>query len=286
MDNLNKSLQALDAAADELLRKSAAGDDDKDDVKPDDVADDSGDTDDEDNTDDTDEVKKCDSPDGDNVKKSDDCDDADVQKSEDEDDEEDEDNVSKSLEDAQQSVEDDFRSDPDIIKGIENSEFNAAMIATLVKSLGEIQYDMSQNRKSADDATSIMAKSLQASLSTNQKLIADNERLLRRVNKLEKSFNQGIEKLLDAIDTVSTEPAHTRKSVNSISIHDKDFQKSLGSNSVGGFESLSKSQVIGVLTNELYSGNTLVTPQAVIGFESGAPLSPELKALVVSKCKA
>lgn len=279
MENLNKSLQALDIAAEELLKKSNGGKDDKGDIKPNDVADTSNDGD---SDTDTDEVKKCDNPDGDNMNKSDDCDDADVQKSEDD---EPDDTVSKSLEDTQAELDDSFRSDPDIVKGIENSEFNAAVVATLVKSLGEIQYDMSQNKQSNDNATAVLVKSLQASLSTNQRLMADNEKLIRRVNKLEKSLDQGMEKLLDAIDSISVEPAHTRKSLNSISVHDKDFSKSLGGNTVGGFESLSKSQVIGILTNELYNGNPRVTTNDVISYESGAPLSPELRALVTAKCK-
>lgn len=284
MDNLSKSLQALDAAADELLQKSKAVDEDNDNLNPDEVSE-------KDAKPET--IQKCDNPDGDNVKKGEDCADGDcddnVQKSEDTEDSDDapadEEPVSKSLEDTQQSVEDDFRADPDIVKGIENSEFNAAMIATLVKSLGEIQYDISQSKKSSDSSTAILAKSLQASLSTNQKLMAENDKLIRRVNKLEKSLDQGFEKILDAIDSMSAEPAHTRKSLESISVHDKDFSKSLGSTSVGGFDSLSKGQVMSILTNELYSGNAAVSANDVIGYESGAPLSPELKALVASKCK-
>ena len=285
MDNLNKSLEALDAAADELLKKSTSSNDDKDDIKPDDVADTSNS---EDTTNDTDEVKKCDKPDGDNVKKSDDNEDCDVQKSDDDADCDDgncDDKVSKSLEDTQLDVKDDFIADPDIVKGIENSEFNAAVVATLVKSLGEIQFDINQNRQAADGATATLVKSLQASLVTNQKLIADNEKLTRRVSKLEKSLNQGIENIMEAIDSISIEPAHTRKSLTSINVHDKDFQKSLGGTTVGGFDSLSKSQVMSVLTEELYSGNSIVTPNDVISYESGAPLSAELKTLVVNKCR-
>ena len=278
MDNLSKSLAALDAAAEEMLKKSK----DADDVEPDDVSDA--------DADDDDTVEKCDTPDGDSadtVQKSDDCDgdDCDVQKSDDTDDDEDEDDSDESLEDVQKSIEDDFQSDVDIIKGIENSEFQAAMIATLVKSLGEIQYDINQNKRAANNTTSVLAKSLQATLAVNQKLLADNERLVRRMNKLEKSFTQGLERIMDSIDDISIEPAHVRKSVNSISVYDKDFQKSLGSKPVGGFEGLSKSQIVTVLTNELYSGNQLVTPSDIISVESGAPLRQELRDLVVNKCK-
>jgi hypothetical protein len=131
-----------------------------------------------------------------------------------------------------------------------------------------------------------MAKSMQAVLLSNKSLSAENEALKRRVNKLEKSISMGFDKVLDAIDTISTEPAHQRKSMASINVHDKDFNKSLnGSGDVGGFESLSKSQVLNVLNNELYSGNQLVTAQDIISYESGAPLRVELQPLVMSKCK-
>lgn len=289
MDNLSKSLAALDAAAEEMLKKSK----NTDDIKPNDVSD-SGDND-------EDTVEKCDTPDGDNaVKKSDGCDGDDcddvqksddvdedddtVQKSDDTDDDEDGDD-DESLEDVQKSIEDDFQSDVDILKGIENSEFQAAMIATLVKSLGEIQYDINQNKRAASTTSAVLAKSLQAALATNQKLMADNEKLVRRVNKLEKSLSQGFEKVMDAIDGISVEPAHVRKSVSTINVHDRNFQKSLGSDSVGGFENLSKSQIVNVLTNELYAGNQLVSPADIISVESGAPLRQELRDLVANKCK-
>ena len=288
MKELNKSLMALDAAADELLQKSKKTDDD---VKPDDIAGDDADNNDndddvqkgEDTTEGDDTVQKCDNPDGDNINKSDTDDDDD---SDDADDEEDDENVSKSIDDIQDSINDDFTADPDIVKGLENSEFNAAVVATLVKSLSEIQYDMNQNKKASDDVSKVLAKSLQASLVASQKLAADNAKLIRRINKLEKSLDQSMERIMEAVDTISVEPAHVRKSVNSIAVHDKNFSKSLGNNDLGGFESLSKSQILGILSNELYTGNAAVTAADVVGFESGAPLRPELQALVASKCKA
>ena len=289
MNALNKSLADLDAAADELLRKS------KKSVKTTDVESNEVFDDDDDN------VEKCDTPDGDNpdtVQKSDDCDgeDCDVQKSDDcdgedcdvqksEEDDEDEDDDNDTLEEVQKAIEDDFQSDIDIIKGIENSEFQAAMVATLVKSLGELQYDVHQNQRKSNNTSAVLAKSLQAALTTNQQLIADNQQLLRRVNKLEKSLSQGLDKILDAIDDMSVEPAHVRKSVSSINVYDRNFQKSLGSNMNNGVDSLSKGQIVNILTNELYAGNQLVSPSDVISVESGAPLRGELRELVASKCK-
>lgn len=275
-NNLNKSLAALDAAADELLKKSNTDDadkdkdKDKDDVKPDEVSQDG-------------DMEKCDKPDGDNLKKSDDDDDDDDDSSDDSDDGED---TSKSLENIQQDIIDDFKQDSDIANGAATSEFQAAMVAATAKSLGELQYDIRQNNKSDNQIAGVIIKSFQAVIASNNQLRADNDRLTRRLNKLEKSLDKGFEGILEAIDSFSTQPAHMRKSVGSINVHDKDFNKSVnGNGGVNGFESLSKSQVLTTLTNEVYANNPEVRTQDIISYESGAPLREELKALVVSKCK-
>ena len=268
-NNLNKSLAALDAAADELLKKSNSDDADKD-IKPDDVSDDDKSKD--------DDIEKCDKPDGDNLKKSDDDD------SSDDADEDEGEDTEKSLEDIQQDIVEDFKQDSDIANGVATSEFQAAMVAALAKALGDIQYDMNNNIKSDNHATSILAKSLQAVIASNQQLRTDNDRLTRRLNKLEKSLNQGFEGVMEAIDNLSTQPAHIRKSVGSINIHDKDFSKSVAG-SGNSVESLTKSQVMSILTNELYANNPEVRAADIISYESGAPLRPELQSLVASKCK-
>lgn len=271
-NNLNKSLAALDAAADELLKKSNTddADKDKDDVKPDEVSQDG-------------DMEKCDKPDGDNLKKSDDDDSDDDDSSDDSDDGED---TSKSLEDIQQDIMEDFHQDADIANGTATSEFQAAMVAATAKSLGELQYDIRQNNKSDNQIAGVIIKSFQAVIASNNQLRADNDRLTRRLNKLEKSLDKGFEGILEAIDSFSTQPAHMRKSVGFINVHDKDFNKSVnGNGGVSGFESLSKSQVLTTLTNELYANNPEVRTQDIISYESGAPLREELKALVVSKCK-
>lgn len=283
-NDLNKSLAALDAAADELLKKSNADTADKDDdLKPDDVSQD----------DDTEGVQKCDKPDGDNIKKGDKPDKDNIKKSDDADDEdedseddaddEDED-TSKSLEDIQQEIIDDFNQDGDIASGAATSEFQAAIVAATAKSLGELQYDLRQSNKNDNHIAGIMAKSLQAVIASNTQLRAENTKLTRRLNKLEKSLNTGFENLLEAIDSLSTQPAHMRKSIGSLNIHDKNFSQSLNGG-IGGFESLSKSQVMSVLTNELYASNPAVRAEDIISYESGAPLREELKSLVISKCK-
>ena len=270
MNELTKSLEALESAADELLKKSNS--DDKEDIKPSEVSDDSADNGDKDKDKDDDDVEKggkmCD-PDGDNLKKSD----------------EDEGEVKKSLETFQDEMGEQFKTDEDINKGVDTSEFQAALVTSIVKALGEIQYDLYNTKKGDVKVNDILAKSLQAVITSNTSLKAENDKLSRRVAKLEKSMEQGFSSILNALDDMSTQPAHLRKSVGSISVHDKDFNKSINGDSANGFESLSKSQVMNVLNTELYSGNTIVTPSDIISYESGAPLRPELQSLVVNKCK-
>lgn len=305
-DKLSKSLADLDAAADELLKKSAdtEADEEKDEDNepaPEDIADAAPAKDDEKDKDSEDtDLEKC----GDNptkLTKSEESEEAkdepveentkenkeDEENSEGDDNaEEGEDEENTTKEDVEKSVKDDFTANENINKALQSSEFQAAMVDVLVKSLSEIEYSMHSSSKDQEKAASVMAKSMQAVLLSNKSLSAENEALKRRVNKLEKSINIGFDKVLDAIDTISTEPAHQRKSMASINVHDKDFNKSLnGSGAVGGFESLSKSQVLNVLNNELYSGNQLVTAQDIISYESGAPLRVELQPLVMSKCK-
>lgn len=305
-DKLSKSLADLDAAADELLKKSAdaEADEEKDKDKepaPEDIADAAPAKDEKKDKDseDTDLEKCSDNPT--KLTKSEESEETkdepveekteenkeDEENSEGDDKaEEGEDEEDTTKEDVEKSVKDDFTANENINKALQSSEFQAAMVDVLVKSLSEIEYSMHSSSKDQEKAASVMAKSMQAVLLSNKSLSAENEALKRRVNKLEKSINMGFDKVLDAIDTISTEPAHQRKSMASINVHDKDFNKSLnGSGAVGGFESLSKSQVLSVLNNELYSGNQLVTAQDIISYESGAPLRVELQPLVMSKCK-
>ena len=265
MNELSKSLQELDDAADNLLRKSKG---DKEDIKPEDVSADAGDDADDDN--DEDDVEKAfDKPDGDNqIKKS-----------------EETEETQKSLSDFQQDLTYSFSEDEDIAKGVDTSEFQAALVTSIVKALGEIQYDFHNKGKSDAKVTDILAKSIKAVIDTNSALKEENDRLSSRVAGLEKSLDQGFSRIMETLESLSNQPAHMRKSVGSINVLDKDFNKSVNGNGADSFDSLSKSQVMSVLNNELYAGNSLVQPSDIISYESGAPLRPELKTLVVNKSK-
>lgn len=282
---LTKSLAELDSAADELLAKSKAAEDggkgEEENLAPEEVSDDSTSTP---NSEEgagegsEEELEKC----GDGVKKSDDPEQLDEGGESEEEPEEDE----KTADEMEKSLKDDFQANEVIAQGMENSEFFSAVVEVLTKSLSDVQYDTMVASKGAEAANEVLAKSMNAMIVANAALRADNERLTRRINKLEKSITQGFEKIMDSLDEMSSQPAHMRKSMRAVNVHDKDFGASLdGVQTPGGFESLSKSQVLTVLNNELYGGNPNVLPTDIISYESGAPLRPDLQALVASKSK-
>ena len=271
---LTKSLSILDSAADELLKKS---DKTAKEIEEEQI---------------DDKLDKCDNPDGDNMKKGEDTEDNDEdnedtedmednEDDEDTEDDEDGEDTEKSLKDIQENLTEDFVTDADLAAGVRNSEFQAALVCQLVKSLGDIQFDMGKQNKANNSATSILAKSLYSIISANNNLRAENQRLTRRVNSLEKSMRKGFEDVLGAIDSIGSQPAHDGKSV--ISVHDRNFQKSLGNTPN---LNLSKSEILDILSDEMYSGSNKVTVSDIIGYESGAPLRPELKALVAAKASA
>lgn len=283
---LTKSLAELDSAADELLAKSKAAEDggkgDEENLTPDEVSDDSTATPDseegagEGNDED---LEKCNCKDG--VKKSDEPEQLDEGDNGDESGEEE-----PTADEMEKSLKDDFQANEVIAQGMENSEFFSAVVEVLTKSLSDVQYDTMVAAKEAGAATDVLAKSMNAMIVANAALRADNERLTRRINKLEKSISQGFDKIMDSLDEMSSQPAHMRKSMRAVNVHDKDFGASLdGVQTPGGFESLSKSQVMNILNTELYGGNPNVQATDIISYESGAPLRPDLQALVVSKAK-
>lgn len=305
MSKLTKSLAELDAAADELLAKSKTpekleSEEKEDELTPEDISENAAasETEDAENSeDDTDEeasetedeedsVKKscCDPDDKDALTKSDD--DTDEEALSDEGDDNEDEETEETPEEMEKSFKEDFQSDDSIRMGVDQSEFLSAVVDIFSKSLGDMQYDMQSQRKAQDNASQVLAKSLQTLIQSNKSMHDDNERLTRRLNKLEKSLSQSVDRIMDCLDELATQPAHMRKSMANISVHDRDFDSSLNGQKVtGGFESMSKSEVLTVLNNELYAGNQNVTPQDIISYESGAPLRRDLQLLVASKNK-
>lgn len=295
---LTKSLAELEAAADELLKKSKNAKDDDEkasedtgEVTPEEVSDSGSSTDEDKNIED--ENQDEDAVDEKEVALSEEVEDPEPEESvkesepdEEEDTDADEDEDELTPEEVEKDVKDDFESDELVKKSMDNSEFLSSVVDILAKSMSDVQYNVHVGNKAQSAASEILAKSIQAVMTSNKTLKEENERLTRRINKLEKSISAGFEKVMDSLDELASQPAHVRKSMASVSVVDRDFDRSLnGSAVIGGFESLNKSQVLAVLNNELYAGNQNVSPSDIISYESGAPLRQDLQALVVSKCK-
>lgn len=266
------SLSDLDALADELLVKSEETSEledkekpDKEDVKPEDIAEGA-----EESEDKPEESKEDEEP----------------EEKEEDKEEPDEEPEEESKEDMEKSLQSDFAERSEIQQGMEASEFLTAVVDVLSKSLCDVQYEVRGGFDSQVEANSILAKSLKATLQMNSQLAEENRQLKAQMESLEKSITNGFVNIMGAIEEIGSQPASVRKSVKSVSIQDRDFvASSNGYVKPSGFESLSKSQVIGVLETEMIQGNPLVTPSDIIGYESGAPLREELKALVSSKTR-
>lgn len=322
MGNLSKSLIELDAMADELLKKSEAiepvededkdltksqaADDDNEELKPEDVSENTPEdtvqnTDDsEEKKDDTDEteddetepeedkteksvkksIKKSVNTDDDdedeeeNIKK---CDDkvTPIKKSEKDKPEEDTDEVKENLE---KSIKKNFEDNEDIKKSMDASEFLTAMTEVLAKSLTDVVFSNQISAQRSSDNDDVLAKSLHASLSLNKSMAEELTAVKEQNEVLKKSITEGFNMIQEQIEQFSHQPVSMRKSVGNIQVQDRNFQKSLS----GGQArmNLSKSEVLAKLNNMMYSGNPLVTPQDIISYESGAPLRPEVAQLI------
>lgn len=183
------------------------------------------------------------------------------------------------------SIQADFQQVEDIRKGMDASEFLTSVVEILSKSLGDVLFEVQSNGQDSQATATVLGKSLQAALMQNTQM-ADELAALRAENaELKKSISEGFDGLSVALNQFMTQPATMRKSVDSIHVMDRNFGKSLDTGA-DGFESLSKSQVMAVLNQELYKGNPSVQPTDIIGYESGAPLRPELRQLVMNASRA
>ena len=317
MSKVAKSLSDLDALADEVLSKSVK--DDKEDLKPEEISENVPDDASKDNPENnapaadepkSDDVKKDDTDDkkdaedgaeedlekcvnADDVKKSEESDPVpeddekdeskeDV-KPEDDSDEEDEDVDNK--EDLEKSIKSDFASDEEVKKGMDASEFLSSVVEILSKSLADAAGEIQISRADSKQSASILAKSLQATLSLNKSMAAEMTELKKENAELKKSIVDGLGEIKATLDEVLSQPVGMRKSVKNIQVMDRNFQKSLNGDAATGIENLSKSQILDILVSEMHAGNQAVTAGDIVAYESGAPLHAGLVALVNSKCK-
>lgn len=197
--------------------------------------------------------------------------------------------VEPELEDLEKSIQEDFESNEDIKKSIDESEFLTAVTEVIAKSLAEVVFNLQDSSEKSSVSNDVLAKSIHASIglnksmkeelmllkSQNAELKAQNEAL---VKSMEKGFEDITTMMTQKFEEISHQPASLQKSVRNISVNDRNFQKSIGGSEVGN--NLSKSEVLNKLTGLMYSGNAMVTPSDIVSYESGAPLRPELVQLI------
>lgn len=323
MGNLSKSLTELDAMADELLKKSEAvepvededkdltksqaTDDDNEELKPEDVSENTPEdtvqnTDDsEEKKDDTDETEDDETePEEDkteksvkkSIKKSVNTDDDDEDEEEDiekcdgkvapikksEKDKPEEDTDDEVKENLEKAIKKNFEDNEDIKKSMDASEFLTAMTEVLAKSLTDVVFSNQISAQCSSDNDDVLAKSLHASLSLNKSMAAELTAVKEQNEVLKKSITEGFDRIQEQLEQFSHQPVSMRKSVGNIQVQDRNFQKSLSGGQAG--MNLSKSEVLAKLNNMMYSGNPMVTPQDIISYESGAPLRPEVAQLI------
>ena len=310
MSEIAKSLTELDSIADELLSKSVKKSEDE--PAPEDISSDedneangdkaSGKPDDESDNESDDKPSKKKKPD---QSASGDGDEDDVQKSalatdsmtnnsangdlqmnksdcdedEDCDEDDDEDDVKKS-----------FLNNKELAKGMQNSEFYGALVSVMSDALSKSFNKLTDMQDTSNKSSDILAKSLMATIEMNKslgqqvvKIKRDNKVMSRNITKSLEDIKESIAELgemKDMLESMASQP-QVRKSVGNISVMERNFQKSI--NGQGADMNLSKSEVLGILNDELFKGNPMVTAQDIIGYESGAPLRQELMGLIANK---
>ena len=181
-------------------------------------------------------------------------------------------------EELEKSIHSTFESNEEIKKSIDASEFLSAVTEVISKSLADVVYNLQGTSQQSIDSNDVLAKSLQASLNLNKSMIEELNMVKSQNDELRKSIAEGFDEIREQMEELSHQPASMRKSVGSVSVHERNFQKSLtGAN---GVEHLSKSEVLAKLSNLMYSGSPLVQPSDIISYESGAPLRPEVAQLI------
>lgn len=154
-----------------------------------------------------------------------------------------------------------------VADALEVSAFLSEMTSSLNKSLDDLQKCINDSDESNQGALGTFAKSFLAIVDSQKALMDSNNTL----GELVKSMNATIDSLSKRIEDIEEQPT-MRKSVRDINVHSKDFSKSISSDKT----ELSKSQKLDIMNDLLRKGDTVV-PMDIIGYETGSPLRPEVE---------
>ena len=253
-DNLSKSLDEIEAAAEAILSKSEEVDAvDKQEELVEDAqkakavkksvdADEVSDTDDDGNDDGEDEGK-------DDAK---------------EDEDEGEDKAEKSLAGS-------LKESEEISKGVDASEFLSEFSRIQARVVDDLRFDVSKSLKTSARVSDVLSKSFAAIMKSQEGLV---NLVKSQAGKLEES-NSIIKSLQERLDVVEKTPVG-RKAV--VDVVEKSFAASAGIAEQKG--SLSKGEVLAKINNMIVKGVPGVVPMDLIKYESTGEMSATIKDLV------
>lgn len=244
-ENIQKSLEEIEKQADEILGSSEDFDVEKA-MKPEDVV--------KDETKDKKESKKVE-----NEKEED----KEKDKEEDEEKEEDEDE-----EETQKSMKEMIEENEEIAKSLDVSDFLSEITRIQAKSIDGLRRDVAKSLKTSEQVSSVLAKSYQAIMKSQQglyDLIKSQSEALQKQEDLIKSLEA-------RLDQVERQPVGRKATVDVV---EKSFNQSAGVE-----EKLSKSQVLAKMNSLFFSGNPGITVQDIIKYESEGVMSDNVRALI------
>lgn len=253
-DNLSKSLDEIEAAAEAILSKSEEVDavDKQEDLVEDALeakamkksvdADEVSDTDDDGNDDGKDEGK----------------DDA----KDDEDEGEDK---------AEKSLRGELAESEEIQKGIDASEFLSEFSHIQARVIDDLRFDVSKSLESSARVSDVLSKSFAAIMKSQEGLV---NLVKSQASKLEES-NSIIKSLQERLEVVEKTPVG-RKAV--VDVVEKSFAASTGTPAQK--DSLSKGEIMAKINNMIIKGVPGVAPMDLIKFESTGEMSATIKDLV------
>lgn len=164
------------------------------------------------------------------------------------------------------------------------SEALSAMVEIIAKSLGDVMTEITDVQRINEGSSEVLAKS-----QLSQRVLLDEnakalEKAAEERSQIAKSLEARLQAIEDKLDEISAQPAHMRKSVaaSTQGVVDRNFGASLHGTG-GGNKTLSKSEVVGLLNNELASGSPIVRPEDIVAIESGGQMRSEIRALIDSK---
>ena len=179
------------------------------------------------------------------------------------DEDEEEDQVSKSVE--------------DIFEPLYKSVKAGSPAEMLVDAINKSMRSNTATSESVEKSVSDLASGLTSVIG---ELVKSNQQLLSRTESLERAMsNQGtmVQKSLKTQEEIVKSQPMARKS--RVSVMEKSFDHSAGLSNGDGNQ-LSKGEVLEKLTNLVMTGDNRVTPHDVMGYESDGTLRPELEKLI------